>query len=50
MHNIIISDTSCLIIFSKIGQLEILQKVYDNVITTPEVAEEFSEDLPDWII
>jgi predicted nucleic acid-binding protein len=50
MHNIVISDTSCLIIFNKIGQLEILQKVYDNVITTPEVAEEFSEYLPDWII
>jgi predicted nucleic acid-binding protein len=50
MHNIVISDTSCLIIFNKIGQLEILQKVYDNVITTPEVAEEFSEILPDWII
>ena len=50
MHNIVISDTSCLIIFNKIGQLEILQKVYDNVLTTPEVAEEFSEILPDWII
>jgi predicted nucleic acid-binding protein len=50
MHNIVISDTSCLIIFNKIGQLEILQKVYDNVITTPEVAQEFSENLPDWII
>jgi predicted nucleic acid-binding protein len=50
MHNIVISDTSCLIIFNKIGQLEILQKVYDNVITTPEVAEEFLEILPDWII
>ena len=50
MHNIVISDTSCLIIFSKIRQLEILNKVYDNVITTPEIAEEFSEKLPDWII
>jgi predicted nucleic acid-binding protein len=50
MHNIVISDTSCLIILNKIGQLEILKKVYDNVITTPEVAEEFSEILPDWII
>jgi len=50
MHNIVISDTSCLIIFSKIGQLEILHKVYDNVITTPAVAEEFSDQLPDWII
>jgi len=50
MHNIVISDTSCLIIFNKIGQLEILQKVYNNVITTPEVVQEFSEILPEWII
>ncbi len=50
MHSIVISDTSCLIIFNKIGQLDILRKVYDNVITTPEVAQEFSENLPDWII
>ena len=50
MHNIVISDTSCLIIFHKIGQLEILQKVYINVITTPEVVQEFSEIIPDWII
>ena len=50
MHSIVISDTSCLIIFNKIGQLEILKKLYDNVITTPEVANEFSEDLPGWII
>jgi len=50
MPSIVISDTSCLIIFNKIGQLEILQKLYNNVITTPEVAKEFSEHLPDWII
>lgn len=50
MHSIVISDTSCLIIFSKIGHLDLLQKVYDNVLTTPEVAQEFSENLPDWII
>jgi len=50
MHSIVISDTSCLIILNKIGQLEILQKVYENIITTPEVAQEFSEYLPGWII
>jgi predicted nucleic acid-binding protein len=50
MHSIVISDTSCLIILNKIGQLEILQKVYYNVITTPEVAIEFLEKLPDWVI
>ena len=50
MPEIVISDKSCLIIFHKIGELELLRKVYNSVSTTPEVAEEFSEVLPDWII
>lgn len=50
MHKIVISDTSCLILFHKIGELDLLRKVYDSVSTTPEIAQEFSEELPDWII
>ena len=50
MHNIVIADTSCLILFHKIGELDILRKVYDSVTTTPEVAQEFQEILPDWIL
>lgn len=49
MPKIIISDTSCLIILTKIGELELLQKVYGQIITTPEIAEEYGEPLPDWI-
>jgi len=49
MHKIVISDTSCLILFHKIGELDLLRKVYDAVSTTPEVAREFLEELPDWI-
>ena len=49
MCRIIISDTSCFIILSKIGQLEILQQLFGNVVTTPEIAEEFGESLPDWV-
>lgn len=49
MPKIIISDTSCLIILHKIGELDLLRKVYDSVTTTPEVAQEFSEELPQWI-
>ena len=49
MHRIIISDTSILIIFHKIKELDILRKVYGTVITTPEIAEEFGEKLPEWI-
>lgn len=50
MHNIVIADTSCLIFFHKIGELDILRKVYDSLTTTPEVAQEFQEILPDWIL
>jgi predicted nucleic acid-binding protein len=49
MPDIIISDTSCLIIFNKIGELELLKKVYQSIIITPEVAEEFNEKLPSFI-
>lgn len=50
MHKIVIADTSCLILFHKIGELDILRKVYDSISTTPEIALEFVEELPDWII
>lgn len=49
MHKMVISDTSCLILFHKIGELDILRKVYESVTTTPEIAEEFGYELPDWI-
>lgn len=49
MHKIVISDTSCLIIFQKIKEFDLLIEVYDNILTTPEVAEEFSEQLPERI-
>jgi predicted nucleic acid-binding protein len=49
MPNIVISDTSCLILFQKINHLEILLKVYQTVITTPQIAAEFNETLPSWI-
>lgn len=50
MHKIIISDTSCLIILSKIEELDLLQKLYGTIITTQDVADEFGEDLPEWVI
>ena len=50
MPRVVITDTSCLIIFQKIGELDLLQKVYGYVSITPEVAKEFSEEVPAWII
>jgi predicted nucleic acid-binding protein len=49
MSKTIISDTSCFIVLSKIGQLNILQQLFGNVITTPEIADEFGERLPNWV-
>ena len=49
MHKAIISDTSCLILLDKIGELEILNKLFGTVITTPEVANEFGQPLPSWV-
>jgi predicted nucleic acid-binding protein len=43
----IISDTSCFIILSNIGEFNLLQKIYRQIITTIEIATEFGEQLPD---
>ncbi len=48
MHKTIISDTSCLILLEKIGELDILHKLFGTIITTTEVAEEFGQQLPSW--
>lgn len=48
MHKIIISDTSCLILLDKIGELGILHKLFGTIIITTEVAEEFGQPLPFW--
>lgn len=50
MHNTIISDTSCFIVLNNIGELELLYKTYGRVTTTIEVAEEYNEPLPDWVV
>ncbi len=50
MPKAIISDTSCLIILSNIGELEILQKLYGKIITTSAIAVEYGENLPTWIL
>jgi len=48
-YNIVITDTSCLILLEKIGGFEILQPLSTTVTTTPEIKEEFGINLPSWI-
>lgn len=50
MPKFVISDTSCFIVLSNIGEIDLLHKVYGNVYTTPEVVAEFAEPLPKWVI
>jgi len=47
--NIIISDTSCLILFNKIGELQLLKEISGEVFITNTVKEEFGKELPTWI-
>ena len=46
MHKIVISDISTLILFDKINEFDLLKKVYGQLTTTPEIAEEFGKKLP----
>lgn len=49
MSKTVISDTSTLILFDKIGEFSLLKNVFNKLVTTPEVEEEFGRKLPDWI-
>lgn len=46
---VVISDTSCLILYDKIGELEILRNTFSTILVTREVAEEYGQGLPNWI-
>jgi predicted nucleic acid-binding protein len=46
---LVVSDTSSIILLDKIGEIEILNKCFDKVYTTPVVAREFGILLPVWI-
>ncbi|MGZ8159343.1 MAG: DUF3368 domain-containing protein [Methylobacter sp.] len=45
----IISNTSCLIILDNIDRLDILQKLYQTIHLTEEVALEFGKPLANWM-
>ncbi len=46
---LVIADSSCLILLSKIEELEILKNIYKRIFITKEIAGEYGTDLPDWI-
>ena len=46
---VVITDTSCLIALTKIEALQLLQNLYQEIVVTEEIANEFGEPLPEWI-
>ena len=38
MHKTVIANTSCLIILTNIGELELLHKLYKQIVTTLDIA------------
>ena len=49
-NKVIISDTSCLIGLTNIGQINILRELYGSIIVTPEVMKEYGSQLPEWVV
>jgi predicted nucleic acid-binding protein len=47
--NIVIADTTCFIILDKIGKLDLLRELFQQITTTPTIANEFGKPLPDWV-
>ncbi|MDF2432149.1 MAG: hypothetical protein JWP44_1780, partial [Mucilaginibacter sp.] len=41
MPDVVIADTSCFIILANINELDLLHKVFENIITTREGALEY---------
>ena len=49
MPELVTADASGLILLQKIGELDLLQRLYDTIVTTPVVAAEYGLPLPPWI-
>jgi predicted nucleic acid-binding protein len=49
MHKTVIADASCFIVLEKIGFLFLLERLYSQIYTTPEVANEYELPLPSWV-
>jgi predicted nucleic acid-binding protein len=49
MPEVIISDTSCLLVFTNARQLILLQELYQEVLVTSVIEAEYGLALPSWI-
>lgn len=48
-YSFVIADTSCLILLDKINELHLLHQLFLTIVITEEIANEFGEELPDWV-
>ncbi len=48
-YNIVIADTTCIILLDKIGELDLLSVMFNKVSVTKEIADEYGKPLPAWI-
>lgn len=48
-YSTVIADTSCFILLDKIGKINLLQWIFKDVTTTPEIKAEFTKPLPEWV-
>lgn len=48
-YDVVIADASCFILLDKIGEIQLLQKIFSSIITTQTIAAEFGKPLPDWV-
>jgi predicted nucleic acid-binding protein len=49
MLDLVIADTSCLIVLTNVDELDILRKTYDRILIPPAVATEYGFEIPSWI-
>lgn len=49
MPNVILADTSTLILLKNIQYLDLLKAIYQEIYITPEIQAEYGESLPKWI-
>ena len=48
MEKAVISDTSCIILLDKIGELDLLKKLFGKIIITKKIEEEYGIQIPKW--
>lgn len=49
MSSLIITDTSCPIALDRIKELNLLKELFQQIVITRGVKEEFGKELPEWI-